>query len=238
VKILAVETATQAGSVALVEDEQLLGEITLELPRKHSERLVPSIEFLLDQHKLKPQELDGLAVDIGPGSFTGLRVGLATMKGMALSLEKPLVGVSSLEILVQNLALATGLLAPVLDARKGQIFAALFRGQGRGRPERISEDWVLNPEELIQKVSEPVLLFGEGARVYQEVLRLSLREKAGFASAGTDLPRAYHLARLARPLILAGEGRDPDQWVPRYLRLSDAERLAAGRAPGPGSSRG
>jgi len=232
-KILAAETATLAGSVALCEDDQLLGEITLELPRKHSERLVPAIEFLLDQHQLKPQELDGLAVDIGPGSFTGLRVGLATMKGLAFSLNKPLVGVDSLEVLVQNLSLASGLLVPILDARKGQIFAALFRGQGQGRPERISEDWVLNPEDLVKKISEPALLFGEGARVYQEGLRASLGERAGFAPAGQDQPRAYHLARLARPLLLAGEGRDPDQWLPNYLRLSDAERSAAGRKPSP-----
>jgi len=223
-KILAVETATLAGSVALVEDEQLLGEITLELPRKHSERLVPSIEFLLDQHKLKPQELDGLAVDIGPGSFTGLRVGLAAMKGLAFSLKKPLVGVDSLEVLAQNLASATGLLAPVLDARKGQIFTALFRGQGEGWPVRVSEDWVLDPGDLAGRVTGPVLLFGEGARVYQGVLGASLGERAGFAPAGHDQPRAYHLARLARPRLLAGEGRDPDRWVPNYLRLSDAER--------------
>jgi len=230
-KILAIETATLTGSVALVEDDQLLGEITLELPRKHSERMVPSIEFLLEQHKLKPQELDGLAVDIGPGSFTGLRVGLATMKGLAFSLKKPLVGVDSLEILVQNFSSASGLLVPVLDARKGQIFAALFRGQGQGRPERIGEDWVLDPEELAKKISEPVLLFGEGARVYQKVLAASLGERAGFAPTGQDQPRAYHLARLARPLLLAGEGRDPDRWLPNYLRLSDAERIAAGRKP-------
>jgi len=233
-KILAVETATLAGSVALCEDDQLLGEITLELPRKHSERLVPSIEFLLDQHQLKPQELDGLAVDIGPGSFTGLRVGLATMKGLAFSLNKPLVGVDSLEILVQNLSPASGLLVPILDARKGQIFAALFRGQGQGRPERISEDWVLNPEDLVKKISEPALLFGEGAQVYREVLSRTLGEQARFAPPGSDYPRALHLAQLARPRLVSGEGRDPDQWVPRYLRLSDAERLAAGRASSQG----
>jgi tRNA threonylcarbamoyladenosine biosynthesis protein TsaB len=226
-KILAVETATLTGSVALVEDEHLLGEVTLEFPRKHSERLVPAIEFLLDLHKLKPQELDGLAVDIGPGSFTGLRVGLATMKGLAFSLNKPLVGVDSMEVMAQNLASATGLLAPVLDARKGQIFAALFRGQGKGLPVRVSEDWVLDPIELAGKISEPVLLFGEGARAYQEVLRASLGNRAGFAPAGTDQLRAYHLARLARPLLLAGQGRDPDQWAPNYLRLSDAERTRA-----------
>ncbi|OGP59728.1 MAG: tRNA (adenosine(37)-N6)-threonylcarbamoyltransferase complex dimerization subunit type 1 TsaB [Deltaproteobacteria bacterium RBG_13_61_14] len=224
-KILAVDTATLAGSVALTEDDQLLGEVTLELPRKHSERLMPSIAFLLEQHGLKPQELDGLAVDLGPGSFTGLRVGLATMKGLAFSLNKPLVGINSLEVLVENAAFAFGLLAPVLDARKGQVFTALFRGKGGGRPERESEDWAIEPEKLAERISEPVLLFGEGARVYRELLRGTLGERARFAPAGCDPLRALFLARLAWPRLLAGEGKDPDALTPRYLRLSDAERL-------------
>lgn len=224
-KILAVDTATLAGSVALTEDDRLLGEVTLELARKHSERLMPSIAFLLEQHGLPTQQLDGLAVDIGPGSFTGLRVGLATMKGLAFSLGKPLVGINSLEVLVENAALASGLLAPVLDARKGQIFTALFQGRGRGQPERISEDWCLAPDELAGRISEPVLLFGEGARVYREVLQKSLGGRAVFADASCDPLRAFHLARLAWPRLSAGEGRDPDALAPRYLRLSDAERM-------------
>ena len=223
-KILAVDTATLAGGVALTEDERLIGEVTLELPRKHSERLIPSIAFLLEQHRLQPQDLDGLAVDIGPGSFTGLRVGLATMKGLAFSLHKPLVGINSLEVLAENAAFASGILAPVLDARKGQIFTALFRGKAGGQPERVSEDWCLDPDELAGRISEPALLFGEGARVYREVLHKTLGERAVFAPTGYDPLRALHLARLAWPRLLAGEGQDPDALAPRYLRLSDAER--------------
>ena len=227
-KILAVETATLAGSVALVEDDRLLGEITLELPRKHSERLIPSVEFLLGQLKVKPEELDGLAVDLGPGSFTGLRVGLAAMKGLAFSLNKPLVGVGSLEIMAENLAAANGLLCPVLDARKGQIFTALFRAKGSGRPERMSEDWVLAPQELAARIAEPVTLFGDGSRAYEAVFRETLGGRAQWAAPGVDAPRAFHCGRLARPRIEAGEGQDPDGLTPNYLRLSDAERLRAG----------
>lgn len=227
-KLLALDTSTLAGSVAVVEGEALLAETLLELPRKHSERLVPSIEFILSQLGLEPRELNGLAVGLGPGSFTGLRVGLAAMKGLALALQIPLVGVDSLEALAQNLAAVSGQLAPTLDARKGQVFLGLFLADGKNPPVRLHDNRSLEPEAAAELISEPTLFFGDGARVYRDRLVSALGEKARFAPPGYDQPRAYQVARLALPRLQQGRADDPDALVPNYVRLSDAERVRPG----------
>src|SRR5262249_7328147 len=131
-KILAIDTSSRCGVVGISEDGELLAEVMLRSQETHSARLLPSIEWVLRMSNLTLDDLDGFGVVTGPGSFTGLRVGLATIKGLAWAKKKPVVALHSLEVLVQPFVHTSRLIAPMLDARKGRVFAALYRwGDGK-----------------------------------------------------------------------------------------------------------
>jgi tRNA threonylcarbamoyladenosine biosynthesis protein TsaB len=229
-KILAVDTSTLAGSIALLEDERLLAEVTIEHPIKHTERLIPSMQYMLEQLRLEPASLEALAVGLGPGSFTGLRIGLATMKGMALSLGIPLVGVSSLEAIARGLAFAKDPVWAVIDARKGQVFAALYQGDDQGNINRVGDELVLMPEELAERIRGKAILAGGGARLYREIFQDRLVDQISFAQAGHDYPRASQVGLIALERLLRGERDDPDTLVPHYVREADAI-LKTGKHP-------
>jgi tRNA threonylcarbamoyladenosine biosynthesis protein TsaB len=131
-KLLAVESATLSGGVALLEDDRLLGEITLNIAITHSERLMFAVDRLLADCGLAPADLDGLAVSVGPGSFTGLRVGLATVKALAMALDLPVAPVPTLDALAARLPFADAPVCPILDARKGEVYFSLYRWSGSG----------------------------------------------------------------------------------------------------------
>jgi tRNA threonylcarbamoyladenosine biosynthesis protein TsaB len=231
--ILAVETSTPTGSIALMEipgetskpgaEEKCWGEYTLNFPGTHSERLMPAIEYLLREASLSIGDVGGLALALGPGSFTGLRIGVSTVKGLAYALGIPVVGVPTLDALAQNLRYAPSLVCPVLDARKKEVYAALFRGDGQGRLEKISEDWVIAPEELCSRISEKVIFLGNGMEIYGETLRKKLGSQALFAPPEFSLPRALHVARLSLPQFQKGHTLNLFSFTPTYLRRSEAE---------------
>jgi tRNA threonylcarbamoyladenosine biosynthesis protein TsaB len=231
--ILAIETSTLAGSVALVEvprsgDEPqapvvILGESTLNLSVTHSERLMPAIDRLLADVSRPVREIEGIALALGPGSFTGLRIGVSTVKGLAFALGVPVAGVGTLDALAQNVRYARGLVCPVLDARKKEVYAALYRGDGAGALFKVSEDWVLSPQALCRRIEEPTLFLGNGLEVYGDAIREDLKALANFAPEEFSLPRAVHVARLAIPLLREGKTLDLFSFTPIYLRRSDAE---------------
>ncbi len=231
--ILALETATLTGSVALVEATtpgnssnpamKVVAEITHHLPSTHSERLMPSIHNLLEGASLKIHDLEGIAVSLGPGSFTGLRIGVSTVKGLAYALKTPVVGVSTLEALACNVPYQSAVICPLLDARKKEVYAAFFQGGREGTVCRKSEDWVLSPEDLCRRVSEQTLFLGNGAEIYGEVLRKTLGPRAFFAPPELCLPRAVNVAKLSIPKFKAAQTLDLFSFTPVYIRRSEAE---------------
>jgi len=231
--ILALETATLTGSVALVEASipegvsrpamKIVGEITLNLQSTHSERLMPSIRSLLEEASLKIHDLQGIALSLGPGSFTGLRIGVSTVKGLAYALQIPVVGVSTLEALAGNVTYHPATICPVLDARKKEVYAAFFRGGDEGAVGRLSEDWVLPPEELCRRVVERTLFLGNGAEAYAGILRKNLGSLAFFASPEFSLPRALTVAKLSLSKFQTGQNLDLFSFTPIYIRRSEAE---------------
>ncbi len=231
--ILALETSTLTGSVALVDFSppsdasmpmnRIIGEITLNLQSTHSERLMPSIDRLLEDASLKIGDIQGIALGLGPGSFTGLRIGVSTVKGLAYALRIPVVGVSTLEALAYNVPYSSSAICPVLDARKKEVYAALFSGNGSGRISRISEDWVISPEVLCRRVTSKTLFLGNGAEVYEEILRSRIGSQASFAPPELSLPRALNVARLSLPKFQMGETLDLFTFTPIYIRRSEAE---------------
>jgi len=231
--ILALDTATLTGSVALVETPmpgdascpamKIFGEISLNLQTTHSERLMPSIRDLLEEASLKIHDLQGIALGLGPGSFTGLRIGVSTVKGLAYALKIPVVGVSTLEALAGNAVYHSSTICPLLDARKKEVYAAFFRGSDQGVLSRLGEDWVLSPEELCRRVAGRTLFLGNGAEAYAGVLRKHLGSLAIFAPPNLSLPRALNVASLALPKFQTARFLDLFSFTPIYIRRSEAE---------------
>jgi tRNA threonylcarbamoyladenosine biosynthesis protein TsaB len=223
-KILAVETSTQAGSVAVVDDEELVSERFVKTPRTHSERLLSAIDDVLEMSGVTLAELDGFAVSLGPGSFTGLRIGLSTVKGLAMATEKPLAGIPTLDVLAQNVPFTSRLVCPMLDARKSQIFAALFRWQEDGGLAKLTENMAVKPEDLLGRISEEVVVLGSGVRTYQEVILEKLGARTFIAPPHLQHPRAAVVGCLGLDLMKRkGFHGDPLHVVPVYVRPSEAE---------------
>jgi len=222
-RILAVETATPQGSIALIDESEVVAKIRSPRGMIQARWLMPAIERLFRETGLSLEEIDGLAVSAGPGSFTGLRIGLSTVKGLALGAGKPVAAVSTLEALARSVPPCRRLLCPILDARKKEVYAAFFRPDGNGEWSRQTEDLALPPGRLADRIGEPVLFVGNGIDPYRQVLTAALGGRALFTSARFHFPRAEAVAELG--LIRLAQGhRDPLETLePRYVRPSEAE---------------
>ncbi len=226
-KILALDSTALTASVALCEDERLLGEYTIQNGNTHSETLLPMIESLLGFFSLKADDIDLFAAATGPGSFTGVRIGAATIKGLAFDTNKPCMGVSALESLAYNLNLTDGLICPVMNARRAQVYTALFRCQN-GCLERLMPDSAIAITELdarLKDYDEPIRLCGDGYDITTQGLTHSLYstpERLRHQSA-------YSVAQVARRLYANGHVTTDSEMVPTYLRPSQAERERAER---------
>ncbi len=222
-KILAVETSTKAGSIALIEDEELLREYLLNMEATHSERLLPIIERLLAESKLSPKEVEGFAVSLGPGSFTGLRVGISTVKGLAFATQRPIVGIPTLDGLAYNLIFTSFLICPILDAKKKEVYAALYKGDQKGGLKKLTSDLVLPPLELLKHIQKRVVFLGEGIKIYRQLFEEKLGKLALFAPLHLNVPRAASIAQLSLPKFLKGDTLEPEDLCPLYVRPSEAE---------------
>lgn len=220
-KILTIDTSSNCSSVSLSDGSTLLGECILGEDRSDSGRLLQSVRSLLQAASLAPEGLDALAVSLGPGSFTGVRVGIATVKGLAIATGKPVVGFSSLAMLAMNLPYSAYPVAPLYDARKGELYAGLYRVGQLAEP--VVPDAVIPPEEFLSGIRQPTVFLGDGAVRYRELITERLGELALFAPWHANLPRA------AAGAVLAREGAAKGNFVPlallnpTYLRASEAE---------------
>ncbi len=221
---LGMDTSTTQGSVALVRGTELLCEWDLNVPRTHAERLLPAVKHLLEETGIGLDRVEGLAVTTGPGSFTGLRIALATAKALALVTGIPLVGIPTLDVLAENAASYTGLVCPVLDARKKEVFTALYRRDRAGETlTRLTEYLALSPEKLAERISEPALCLGTGIAVYGERLRAAAGVPLHFPPPECHYPRASVLCRLAMEKFEREGPVRPADLRALYARASDAE---------------
>lgn len=224
-RLLAIETATPAQSVALVEDGRLLAELSYEARSNRGGVLLPTVDQVLKKAGVAARDLDAVAVSVGPGSFTGLRVGLATAKGLALGVGARLVGVPTLEALAESCAPADGTICALLDAYRGEVYMAVFRWAGRTL-ERLSPDTVLAPEAVVSAlaaVEGPVHLIGNGAARYHERLQAALGNRACMTDEGLRaVPSAVVVARLGVRQF-AGGNKPGEEVALIYLRRAEAE---------------
>ncbi len=223
--VLGIESSTPVASVALVSENGLLGEITLNIGLTHSEQLLPLIDDLLVQTKTAREQLQGIAVAGGPGSFTGLRIGMATAKGLAQGLNLPLTSISTLEALAATQTGRAGLVSPVMNARKNEVYTALFR-LATNNSEQLLNSLAVAPEQWAQTLlsyREPVLFVGDGVLVYADIWQKVLREQAVCPPAIYGYNRAITVAWLGRKRLLAGQHDDLYNLKPIYIRLSEAQ---------------
>ncbi len=220
--ILGIETSTMTGSVAICTEERLIAEYTLNTKATHAERLLTAIEHVVQSTSLTIRDLDGIAVAKGPGSFTGLRIGVTTAKSLAYSIQKPIVAVSSLDALASQYLYSDRLLCPFLDARKKEVYTAFYRNTG-AHIQRLSEYAVIAPHNVFQEIHEPVVFLGDGVAPYRHQIDEALGELAYFADPAHLLPRGSLVAEIGAKRLLQGEADDCFALTPFYLRKSDAE---------------
>ena len=224
-KILSLDCATECATVAILEDDKLIGEISFNYKKQHSVILMPMIDEVLKNTSLNINDIDGFVVSKGPGSFTGLRVGMATIKGLVQASKKPFISVSTLEGLANNLFYADGLICPIMDALRGNLYTALYKFEGDNLTSLV-EPMVISLEELIttlKEKNEPVYFIGDGVYKFKEKLINEL-ENIKFAPSHLNLARAASLGQLGRKYLNNGIEDDVYAATPIYLRLSQAER--------------
>ena len=217
------------GSTALANRDEILVEATAREGVTHSKTLIPTINGLLDKAGISIRNVDLIAIDVGPGSFTGLRIGLSVAKGLAFAAEKPLVGVTSLDIMARGMPPTSRMICPLIDARKNEVYAALYKYNADGELERLSEPAVLKPEILAAQVEEETVFLGDGVRVWGQILSDRLGPLFERAPEDFDFPKASIAARLGQELYECGAESNPAMILPAYIRPSDAELMLAGR---------
>jgi tRNA threonylcarbamoyladenosine biosynthesis protein TsaB len=226
-RILAIETATMLGGIALLDDSAgLIAEIRLNVKSTHSERLMTGAEHILKQSGLTITDIDCFALSIGPGSFTGLRIGLSTVKGLSYATGKPVVSVPTLEALAYNFPYCTYPVCTMLDARKKEVYAALFRWKREGFIRLLAEVPVTVPElmEHIRHFTDKKVIFtGEGALLYRDRIIEFIGKKAIFASPDMIVPSPAHIALLGMKKAHDKEFSELMSLVPLYIRRSEAE---------------
>ncbi len=225
-KILGLDSALEKSSVALADGGRVLGETSASMPREQLTWLIPAASDLLERLGIGFCDLEGIAVTSGPGSFTGLRLGLSTARTLAQVLSIPIAGFRTLDVIAQNAKGAAPLICPVIDARKGEIFCALFSYSGKVLEKR-TEDLALKPEDLLKKLSSwiregPVAILGNALQRYGEIIREGTLPGTVFPGEETWYPRASVLALMGEELISSGRGipaLELDAW---YLRRPEA----------------
>ncbi len=222
-KILAIETSTMLGGVAIADNiNGLIAETRLNVKSTHSEKLMTAVDSILVQSELAIGDIDAFAVAIGPGSFTGLRIGLSTVKGLSYATGKPVVTVPTLEAFAWNFPYIAHPVCLMLDARKREVYAAVFRWS-EGRFQRIIDEVSIRPEDLFKELRGSVLFAGEGVLIYRKLILEIMRERALIAPPDKMVPSPANVAMLGLEKAARGEFSEAAQTVPFYIRKSEAE---------------
>ena len=225
-KILALDSSGLVASVAIVSDDDLIGEYTVNYKKTHSQTLLPMLDEVAKMVELDLSTIDVIAVSAGPGSFTGLRIGSATAKGLALALNKEIVSVPTVDALAYNMWGCRDLVCPLMNARRNQAYTGLYRFSD-GKMDTLIKQCVVQIDEIIDKINkegQKVIFLGDGVPVFKEYIRENITVPYDFAPAMCNKQRASAVACLGQ--ILFGEGKAVPAYEhkPEYLRLSQAER--------------
>lgn len=229
-KVLAVDSSGLVASVAVVDEDNLIAEYTMNYKKTHSQTLLPMLDEVKKMIDLDLDSIDAIAVAAGPGSFTGLRIGSATVKGLGLALNKPIVEVPTLEGLAYNLCGTSHLVCPLMDARRNQVYTGIYRFVPAGsvwRMETIKEQCAVDVTEILEtcnELGEPVIFLGDGVPVYKAQIAEKCQVPYTFAPAGMNRQRAASIGCLGVLYAQMGKLVTAAEHEPEYLRKSQAER--------------
>ena len=230
-KILGLDSSGIVASVAIVEDDVLIAEYTVNYKKTHSQTLLPMLDEIAKMTELDLNSIDEISVAAGPGSFTGLRIGSATAKGLGLALKKPLIAIPTVEGLAYNLYDISGLICPIMDARRKQVYTGIYRFTDHQL--KVVEDQMAVPmETVIEKLNqygEAVTFLGDGVPVFRELIAEKMTVPYSFAPAHVNKQRAAAVAALGEIYYRQGKTETAMEHVPDYLRVSQAERERAER---------
>ncbi len=221
-KILAIDTSTKFLSLALADNEKIIANFHRELEQQHCARLIPEIDKVLKKAKFNLKDIDCIVFSKGPGSFTGLRIGAATVKGLALATKKRIAGVSSLDILAYNAKDSRKLIVPIIDAKRGNVYASIYSFNGK-RLRRHMRYSVLPLIELLKEIKDNAIFLGDGIIPYRKTVEDNFKFKAEFAAEKDWYPKATTAAKLAVELIKNKRFEDADKFVPLYLYPKDVQ---------------
>jgi tRNA threonylcarbamoyladenosine biosynthesis protein TsaB len=232
--ILGIDTATRIASVGVTRESEILAEASIEALSNHTETLLPLISDVVAQAHISLSDITGIGVSIGPGSFTGLRIALGTVKGLAYAMGQRVVGVPTLEALACTVSEWNGLVCPILDARKREVYSALFRHSSKGTLLPIWPAQVSSIETALSQITESCLFLGDGVETYGSAIRMHCGANARLLPFASHHPRGALVARLAWGRLVHGDGDEIASLVPAYIRPPEA--VFRQTAPGKGAS--
>ncbi len=236
-RVLAIDTSTAMAGIAVLDENELLAQYMLKDAKTHSQKLLPMLQELLDSLNMTSSDIDVFAAVTGPGSFTGLRIGVTTIKSLAYAAKKPTVGIPSLDALVNAAAIREdAIVCPIMDARNNQVYAALYKFKN-GLMTNLSGYMGVHITELVKQVEEKykdmsVIFTGDGVVHHKDFLKIELKERCAFMPDFMLQQMAASAAQLALSLALRGETVGSMELVPFYLRPSQAEREYARKHKG------
>lgn len=233
-RVLGIESASMVASVAIVEDGNLVAEYTLNHKKTHSQTLLPMIDEIVKMTETKLSELDGIAISAGPGSFTGLRIGSATAKGLGLALDKPLMHIPTLDGMAWQLWGCDGLVCPIMDARRGQVYGGAYDCVSGNIPVEVIPADAFDLKDFLEKAMRVVedeatpwkrlVFLGDGVPVGKSVIEETLNCPYCFAPAHVNRQRASAVAALGEAYLTTGKVETAEEHTPDYFRVSQAER--------------
>lgn len=222
--IFGIDTCCMAATAAVITDDRLVAQVVQNNKKTHSQKIMPMIEFMLREADMSVDDIDCFAAATGPGSFTGVRIGVATVKALAHAADKPCAAVSTLHALANNTACFDGIICPILDARRGQVYNALFRG---GSMERMTDDRALSLVKLCEELKETderIIFLGDGVSVFEDEIKKELGGRAEFAQRMQRMNLAASVAEIGYEKFICGDVCGYGELKPDYHRLSQAER--------------
>lgn len=229
-KILAVESSANVASVAILEEEVLIAEYTVNHKKTHSQTLMPMLDEIVSMTELELEGIDAFAIAGGPGSFTGLRIGSATVKGLAMGCDKPVISVPTVDAMAYSMYGYTGVICPMMDARRAQVYSGLYSFDEEGDFQVLKQQSALPVEDIIEEINRlgrTVILLGDGVPVNKDKLQELIAVPYIFAPACANRQRAAAVGQLAMDYFKKGKTVSATEHVPEYLRVSQAERERA-----------
>lgn len=224
--LLAIESSGLVASVALMAEDKLIGEYTTNFKKTHSQTLLPMMDEVVKMTGIQLEDIDAIVISGGPGSFTGLRIGAATAKGLGLALDKPLINVPTVDALAFNLYGNQQVICPIMDARRQQVYTGLYTFEG-DEFRVICREKAVGISDIVEEINQlgrDVIFLGDGVPVHKAYIEEHIQVKCCFAPPHLIAQRAGALASLGRLYFEEGRFESADEHVPEYLRLSQAER--------------